>query len=82
MHLSITFLAPSFDTKNALQQITSDASASTITVYIPQIDDSDGPIRYCYMYYMCSNNEVYAAFNTIAIIILWSVCYNWKTLKQ
>ena len=47
IHLLTIFLAPSFDSKTALQQITSDASENTITVYIPHIDDSGGPIRYC-----------------------------------
>ena len=46
IHLLIIFLAPSFDSKTVLQQITSNASANTITVYIPHVDDSDGPVRY------------------------------------
>ena len=40
------FLVPSFDSKTVLQLITSNSSANTITVYIPLIDDSGGPIRY------------------------------------
>ena len=40
------FLAPSFDSQTALQQVSSNPSTNTITVSIPQIDDSDGPIRY------------------------------------
>ena len=44
--LYIVFLAPSFDSPTVLRQISSSASANTITVTIPQIDDSSGPIRY------------------------------------
>ena len=40
------FLAPSFDSKTVLHEITSNATINTITVYIPTIDDSDGPVRY------------------------------------
>ena len=42
----IVFLAPSFDSQTLLQQVTSSTSANTITISIPQIDDSGGPIRY------------------------------------
>ena len=42
----IVFLAPSFDSQTLLQQVTSSTSANTITISIPQIDDSSGPIRY------------------------------------
>jgi len=38
-------LAPSFSTDIMLRQISSNASANTITVSIPEIDESDGPIR-------------------------------------
>ena len=39
-------IAPSFDSRAVLEQISSNASANTITVFIPQIEDSDSPIRY------------------------------------
>ena len=42
----VVFLGPSFDSQTTLQQVGSNASTNTITVSIPQIDDSDGPIRY------------------------------------
>ena len=44
--IDVVFLAPSFDSQSLLQQVTSNASANTITVSIPPIDDSGGPIRY------------------------------------
>ena len=37
--------APSFTADVMLRQISSNASANTITVSIPEIDESDGPIR-------------------------------------
>ena len=37
---------PSFDAQTVLQQVSFNASTNTITVFIPRIDDSDGPIRY------------------------------------
>lgn len=39
-------LVPSFVSQAKLEQITSNALASTITVSMPQIDESSGPIRY------------------------------------
>ena len=41
----ILCLAPSFSADIMLRQISSDASTNTITVSIPQIDESGGPIR-------------------------------------
>ena len=47
MDTSLCFVAPSFDSQAALlQQISSNASANTITVPIPRADKSNGPIRY------------------------------------
>ena len=46
--IHILFLAPSFDSQIVLQQVSSNASANTITVFMPQIDGSDGHIRYTY----------------------------------
>ena len=41
------YLAPSFNSQTALlQQISSNASSNTITVFIPQVDDSGNSIRY------------------------------------
>ena len=40
------FLVPLFNPNIVLHQVSSNASANTITVSIPQIDDSGGPIRY------------------------------------
>lgn len=44
-HVTVT-PAPSFDSQTILQQVSSNASANTITVTIPQIDASSGPVRY------------------------------------
>jgi len=40
------FSAPSFDSDAVLKQISSDESANTITVSLPKIDESNGPVRY------------------------------------
>ena len=40
------FLAPSFGSQSVLQQVSSNASANTIIVSIPRVDESGGPIRY------------------------------------
>ena len=48
LSMNFLFLAPSFDSQTVLQQVSSNASANTITVFMPQIDNSDGPIRYTY----------------------------------
>ena len=40
-------IAPGYDPQTAnLQQISSNASANTITVFIPQADESGGRVRY------------------------------------
>ena len=66
--LHIVFLAPSFDSPTVLHQISSSASTNTITVTIPQIDDSGGPIRYS----VC-NIPVIMYYNVLVtvIITLW-----------
>ena len=43
---SYCFIEPSFDSQTKLEQISSSALANTITVSIPQIDNSGYPIRY------------------------------------
>ena len=39
-------IAPSFNSRAILEQISSNASENAITVFVPQIEDSDSPIRY------------------------------------
>ena len=45
-HISLCFIAPLFYSQTTLlHQISFNASTDTITVFIPQVDDSGGPIR-------------------------------------
>ena len=48
-------IAPSFDSQTVLEQISSNVSANTITVSIPQSDDIDNPIRYLAYNYVHNN---------------------------
>lgn len=50
------FLAPSFASQANLQQISSNALANIITVSVPEVDDSGGPVRYILQ---LSSNKMY-----------------------
>ena len=51
-------IAPSFAPQANLQQISSNPKTNTITISIPEVDDSGGPVRY--IFNVSSNNMCYS----------------------